>query len=126
MTSIPQTKSSPCQIPSARPHVLTSHGAYWLRRGATRDIASPDGKWIALGSIGVRDGKTVPQWAVTSTDGATFRLLGSTMGCDAWPEYWLPDSRAFIAVGADSCDDWREDRYVVPIDGSPAKRIARP
>jgi len=113
-------------VPAGDPHVLTNHGAYW-QVGSTRDVASPDGKWIALGSIGVRDGKTVPQWAVTSTDGATFRLLGSTMGCDAWPEHWLPDSRAFVAVGVDSCDDWRgDDRYIVPVDGSPAKRINVP
>ena len=48
------------------------------------------------------------------------------MDCDAWPQQWMPDSRAFIAAGVESCDDWRRDTFIVPIDGSPARRLALP
>jgi Tol biopolymer transport system component len=49
----PENEVIAVPIPSGEPHVLTSHGAYWMV-SETRDIASPDGKWIALGSIGSR------------------------------------------------------------------------
>ena len=48
------------------------------------------------------------------------------MGCDAWPVAWLPDSRGLIAVGAQSCDAFTPEVYVVPIDGSPARRLSVP
>jgi hypothetical protein len=100
-----------------------SRFAYWQLFRATATELSPDGKWLAFGSGGQKDNKTIPQWAITSLDGKTVRLLGEPMACDAWPIQWLPDSRALIAVGVSSCDPFNADVYVVPIDGSPARRL---
>jgi hypothetical protein len=97
--------------------------AYWQLFVATASELSPDGKWLAFGSGGQKDNKSMPQWAITSLDGKTVRLLGEPMGCDAWPVQWLPDSRALLAVGVQSCDAYSADLYVVPIDGSPARRV---
>ena len=112
-------------IPSGEPRTLATHPASWLM-SMSYDIGSPDGKWVALGSVGVQDGRDRPQWAVASVDGKTYRLLGEPMGCDDWPVQWLPDSRSFIAIGAPSCSDWHEELYQVPIDGSMARRIQLP
>jgi Tol biopolymer transport system component len=100
--------------------------AYWQLFAATSGELSPDGKWVAFGSGGQKDNKTIPQWAITSLDGKTVRLLGEPMACDAWPVQWLPDSRALLAVGVSSCDPYSADLYVVPIDGTPARRLTLP
>ena len=100
--------------------------AYWQLWMTTAGELSPDGKWLAFGSGGQKDNKTIPQWAITSLDGKTVRLLGEPMGCDAWPVQWLPDSRALLAIGAQSCDPYNAEWYVVPIDGSPARRVGVP
>jgi Tol biopolymer transport system component len=100
--------------------------AYWQLFKATTGELSPDGKWLAFGSGGQKDTKTIPQWAITSLDGRTVRLLGEPMGCDAWPVEWLPDSRALLAIGVQSCDPYNAELYVVPIDGSPARRVPIP
>jgi len=99
--------------------------AYWAN-GSNRNMLSPDGKWVAFGSVGPKDNKQHPEWAITSLDGKTVRLLGEPMLCDAWPHQWLPNSKALIAYGAASCDEWREELYVVPIDGGPARHIPLP
>jgi Tol biopolymer transport system component len=99
--------------------------AYWLK-GQPASILSPDGKWVAFGSGGMKDNKIHPQWAIASIDGKTVRLLGEPMLCDAWPDEWLPDSKALFARGAASCDDWRPETYIVPIDGGPARHIDVP
>ena len=99
--------------------------AYWNMRYNT-NVLSPDGKWIAFGSGGQKDGKTYPQWTLTSVDGKTVRLLGEPMMCDAWPEQWLPDSRAFLAAGVASCDQYKVEHYIVPIDGGPARHLTVP
>ena len=100
--------------------------AYWQLFASPQGELSPDGKWLAFGSGGLKDNRPVPQWAITSLDGKTVRLLGEPMGCDAWPVAWLPDSRGLIAVGAQSCDAFTPEVYVVPIDGSPARRLSVP
>ncbi len=112
-------------IPGGEPRMLGAHPAYWNNSRA-ESLISPDGKWIAAGSVGLKDGVKKPQWAIFSTDGKTFRLLGSAMGCDAWPVQWLPDSRSLVGVGADSCQDWSEETFLIAIDGSPARHITLP
>ena len=99
--------------------------AYWLA-GQNANILSPDGKWVAFGSGGMKDGKTHPQWAIASLDGKTVRLLGEPMLCDAWPDEWLPDSKALFGRGAASCDKWQPEVYILPIDGGPARHLSVP
>lgn len=99
--------------------------AYW-EMGDNMSVLSPDGKWLAFGSGGQKENQTRPQWAITSLDGKTVRLLGEPMSCDAFPHQWLPDSRALIAFGVQSCDDYRPEAYVVPIDGGPARHLSLP
>jgi Tol biopolymer transport system component len=89
-----------------------------------KNALSPDGKWIAF-EIGAADGHSA-QVAVASLDGKTVRKLGLSQGCDAMPAEWLPDGRALIAWGVDRCNDWREDKYLVPLDGGPAQALALP
>jgi len=98
--------------------------AYWNMR-SNASVLSPDGKWVAFGSGGEKDGKTHPQWTITSLDGKTVRSLGEPMPCDAWPEQWLPDSRALLAAGV-ACEHYHIEHYIVPIDGSPARHLTVP
>jgi Tol biopolymer transport system component len=99
--------------------------AYWNMH-SNASVLSPDGKWVAFGSGGQKEGKPHPEWAITSLDGKTVRLLGEPMMCDAWPEHWLPDSRAFLAVGVSSCDQYHIEHYIVPIDGGPVRHLTVP
>ena len=99
--------------------------AYWNMRYNT-SVLSPDGKWVAFGSGGQKDGQTHPQWTIASVDGKTVRSLGEPMLCDAWPEQWLPDSRAFLAAGVPSCDHYHVEHYIVPVDGSPVRHLTVP
>jgi Tol biopolymer transport system component len=99
--------------------------AYWNMRYSA-SVLSPDGRWLAFGSGGQKEGQTHPQWALTSLDGKAVRLLGAPMMCDAWPEQWLPDSRAFLAAGVESCDQYQIEHYIVPIDGSPVRHLTVP
>jgi Tol biopolymer transport system component len=105
--------------------LLITKPAYW-QMGTSFNILSPDGKWIAIGSTGMKDNQPRPQWAVLSIDGKTTRLLGETMPCDAWPYQWLPGSRSLIAYGVQSCDSYEAELYVVPIDGGPARHLPTP
>jgi len=99
--------------------------AYWQMRN-TANMLSPDGKWLAFGSGGQKDGQTHPQWTITSLDGKAVRALGEPMLCDAWPVQWLPDSRAFIAAAVPACDHYHIEYYVVPIDGGAARHLNVP
>jgi len=102
-------------LPQGPPRLLAGHEAY-------AGLVSPDGKWVAFGSSANHNGY---QWAVASTDGKVFRLLGPVMGCDAWPTQWLPDSRAIIGAG-ENCTDFLDEAFIVPIDGSAATHISLP
>src|SRR5262249_1953121 len=95
-------------LPDGEPRAIGTHHLF-NPPGISTPI-SPDGKWIAS-AAGV-DRKS--QWAVTSTDGDSFRLLGKPFGCDAWAIAWLPDGRSYLGGASEGCLDWREEIYVVP------------
>jgi Tol biopolymer transport system component len=99
--------------------------AFWNMR-SNANALSPDGKWVAFGSGGEKDGKMHPQWTITSDDGKTVRPLGEPMPCNAWPEQWLPDSRAFLAGGIACGGRYHIEHYLVPIDGSPVRHLTVP
>jgi len=99
--------------------------AFWNMRSSA-NVLSPDGKWVAFGSGGEKDGKMHPQWTITSEDGKTVRSLGDPMPCNAWPEQWLPDSRAFLAGGVACGGRYHIEHYLVPIDGSPVRHLTVP
>ena len=99
--------------------------AYWQMRNKA-SMLSPDGKWLAFGSGGQKDGQTHPQWTIASLDGKTVRPLGEPMLCDAWPVEWMPNARAFIAAGVASCDHYHIEYYVVPIDGGAVRHLKVP
>ena len=111
---------------------VINRSAHW-QLSANSSVLSPDGKWIAFGTRGGKDEQTFSQWAIASLDGKTVRMLGeptvtpcrkSNFYGAAWPHEWLPDSRSLIAIGA-SCDSHTQV-YVVPIDGTAARRIPIP
>jgi len=112
-------------LPAGEPRTLAAHPAFWMTT-IPRSLLSPDGRWIAFGSVGIKDGVKKPQWAIASVDGTEFRLLGAPMGCDAFPFEWLRDSRALIALGAPSCENFHWETNIVPIDGGPSRSVSVP
>jgi hypothetical protein len=83
---------------------------------------SPDGKWIVFGT----DSANAPRWTIVSSDGRTFRFVGSPMPCYLWAEQWLRDSKAFLGVGLSKCQPRNPELFLVPIDGGPPRHIALP
>jgi Tol biopolymer transport system component len=112
-------------LPAGEPRTLAAHSAFWDTT-LPRSLLSPDGRWIAFGSVGIKDGVKKPQWAIASVDGTEFRLLGAPMGCDAVPSEWIRDSRALLAFGAPSCENFHWETDIVPIDGGPSHNVNVP
>jgi Tol biopolymer transport system component len=107
-------------LPTGNPRVVYSGS--WS--SPPNSALSPDKNWVAF-EIGAANGHSA-QIAIASLDGKTVRKLGLTKGCDVMPSHWLPGNRGMVAWGADSCNNWVEEHFFVPLDGSPAQPVTMP
>jgi Tol biopolymer transport system component len=86
---------------------------------------SPDGKSLALTVPGLKTGDS---WAVMSLDGKTLRRIGNEMDafCGGGINQWTSNGKRILAWGAHSCDDWREEPFLIDLDAGTATRVMLP